>query len=254
MISFEEMIDATSDPKIASLDTSAFSHSDVVNIILQRSEIIRDQRRPGRIVNDWAEGDDKPALALVERMGDTLVRRAAAVIWREYIELKPTIDLLAPKSVADIGCGYAIFDLFLWQDAQCPILLIDLETTSERHFGYKPTGAAYSNLEVARRFLVANGVSEQSITLRNPLSFKFTPETQVDLAVSFISCGFHYPVETYLDFFQNNVASEGGVILDFRARKAREGIKTLKNLGDVSTLTDAANGNAKRVFLQKRLL
>ena len=251
MITFEQMLEVVEEPVFASLDVSAFSEDDVVNIILQRSEIIRDQRRPGRVVAAWSEGDSAPALALVAQLGDTLIRRAAAMIWLEFQEILPTLRTLAPRSASDIGCGYAFFDYFLWREFGCDLTLIDLEQSEERHFGYKERGAAYSNLMTARRFLISNGVDEHAIHLRNPSTDNLFSDSPVDLAVSFISCGFHYPVDTYLDYFRRQVSPTGGVIVDFRARKAREGAEKLRALGQVSVLTDAAYGNAKRTFLQK---
>ena len=252
MISREQMLEATKDPLIIGLKTTAFSAKDVVNLILQRSEIIGDQPRPGRVVKAWETGDMAPALQLVEKMGDELIRRAAGIILREYREIKSMIDAVLPGRVADIGCGYAMFDLFLWQDHRSELLLIDLEQSDERHFGYRETGAAYSNLDVAKAFLTDNGVDAEHVTCLNPERQDILAEAPVDLAVSFISCGFHYPVDTYMPFFDRNVAAGGKVILDFRARKAREGREKLSAMGAVATLTDSANGNAKRVVLNKR--
>lgn len=252
MITFEQMLEAVDDPAIRDLKTGAFAEADVVNLILQRSEIIRDQHRPGKVVGAWVEGDLAPALALVQSMGDELIRRAAAIILMEYREIAEAIASLAPARVADIGCGYAMFDLFLWQAHKPKLLLIDLEETEERHFGYRETGAAYSSLDVARTFLKDNGVKSADITCLNPAKDDLGRRKPVDLAVSFISCGFHYPVDTYLGYFETGVAEKGGVILDFRARKAREGIEKLRALGAVEILTDAAYGNARRVMLRKR--
>ena len=53
MITFAELIEAVDAPQIQALDTAAFTPADIVNIILQRSEVIRDQHRPGKIVNAW---------------------------------------------------------------------------------------------------------------------------------------------------------------------------------------------------------
>lgn len=197
------------------------------------------------------DNDSAPALALVDKMGDDLIRRAAAIILLEYREIKPVIDMIAPRRTADIGCGYALFDLFLWQDHKPELLLIDLEQSNDRHFGFRETGAAYTSLGVARRFLTDNGVAADSITCINPQQDDVLGQKPVDLAVSFISCGFHYPVETYLTYFDGGVSAGGNVILDLRARKARDGIEKLESLGRVSQLTDSANGNGKRIRLQK---
>lgn len=197
------------------------------------------------------DNDSAPALALVDKMGDDLIRRAAAIILLEYREIKPVIDMISPRRVADIGCGYALFDLFLWQDHKPELLLIDLEQSNDRHFGFRETGAAYTSLGVARRFLTDNGVAADRITCINPQQDDVLGQKPVDLAVSFISCGFHYPVETYLTYFDGGVSAGGNVILDLRARKARDGIEKLESLGRVSQLTDSANGNGKRIRLQK---
>jgi hypothetical protein len=251
MITFEQLQEATEAPRIVALDTSVFSADDMVNIILQRSEILGDQPRPGRAIKAWAEGNHAPINEYVEKMGDTLVRRAAAIIWLEYLELKPTLDALSPKSVADIGCGYSIFNLFLWQDHPGRILLIDLETTKERHFGFKMKGAAYTNLNVAKMFLEANGIASSDIICRNPNTADLFKEKPVDLAVSFISCGFHYPIETYKEYFVRGVKSDGAVILDVRNRKLEAAQLSLQDLGTVSILTESANGSASRIMLKK---
>ncbi|MFP7569864.1 class I SAM-dependent methyltransferase [Marivita sp. S2033] len=251
LITFEQTLDACDLDIIKSLDVTCFSTEDVVNLILQRSEIIRDQPRPGKVTKAWAEGDSGPALALVDKMRDDLIRRAASVIWLEYQEIKPAIDRLSPKSTADIGCGYAIFDLFLWQDHPGRLLLIDLEHSEDRHFGFREEGAAYSNLGVARAFLEANGVAKKDIVCINPEKEAVSDQPPVDLAVSFISCGFHYPCDTYMTFFEDGVSPEGAVILDLRARRAEPGIKALGSIGKVSTLTDSAYGNARRVMMKK---
>jgi len=180
-----------------------------------------------------------------------LMRRAAAVIWLEYQQLKPVIDRIAPRSLADIGCGYALFDLFHWRDFPGRLLLIDIESTEERHFGFQHKGAAYSNLRVAARFLQDNGVRSADIACLNPETQDLRIAPQVDLAVSFISCGFHYPCRTYQEFFRTGVADDGHVILDLRARKAARERRVLDPLGQVSDLAVSANGSGRRGVLRK---
>ncbi|MEZ5912841.1 MAG: class I SAM-dependent methyltransferase [Paracoccaceae bacterium] len=251
MISFEDLAVAAEAPEITALDIAAFGADDIVNLILQRSEIIADQPRPGKIVGAWSEGDDGPARDLVDRMGEVLARRAAAVIWLEYQRLKPLLARLSPRSIADIGCGYAIFDLFFWRDFPGRVVLIDLEQSEDRHFGYRETGAAYSSLSVARAFLKANGVKAGQITAINPERKDPASIRPVDLAVSFLSCGFHYPIETYLEFFRTAVVPDGAVIVDFRARKARAGAEILGAMGEVALVEHSASGNGRRLLLRK---
>lgn len=251
MITFEQALEATHAPVIQQINVGAFREIDMINLILQRSEIIRDLPRSGRIVKAWTEGDERPIRDVVDKFGEELVRRAAAIIWLEYQEIKPAIDRVAPRIIADIGCGYAIFDLFAWRDFPGRLLLIDLEQSDDRHFGFRDTGAAYTSLEIARKFLVDNGVTAEDIETINPQDTSLPEQGQVDLAVSFISCGFHYPCDTYADFFDKGLASDGAIILDLRKRQADRGLSTLQRFGTVTTLTDCAYGNGQRVLTTK---
>lgn len=250
MINLEQMLEAAQSKDIRAIDFSVFDETDIVNLIAQRSEIIFDAAEPNAIIKQWAEGNEAPVRALVQARGDELMRRAAGMIRAEYDEIKPELDALAPNSLADIGCGYALYDLFHWHDFPGRIVLVDIETTPSRHFGYKETGAAYTNLDKAKAFLVANGVKKGDITLVNP-DKQSMPKTKVDLAVSFISCGFHYPVETYANYFRDGVKAKGAIILDVRRRRVNQSRPTLEALGDFRELTASANGGAARLMVRK---
>ena len=105
----------------------------------------------------------------INRMGrDKLIRRAAAFIYLEFEQLRHIFEDRFPRKIADIGCGYAIFDLFLAQEFDSTLNLIDLESNESRHFGFKEGGSAYSNLGNASRFLQANGVMKSAINTLNP--------------------------------------------------------------------------------------
>ena len=152
MITFEEAMTATEAEAITGLRTDALKRDDIVNLVLQRSEVIRDQPKYNRYIRDWMGGDSTPLLELIDRMGsDVIVRRAAAFIYLEYLQLRPIFEAKAPKSIADIGCGYAMFDLFLARDYGSVVHLIDLESNDTRHFGFEEKAAAYSSLKVAKR-------------------------------------------------------------------------------------------------------
>lgn len=246
MITFEQLMETTARPEVSELKTGAFSEQDVVNLILQRSEIIRDQHRPGRAVRAWTNGDSGPLNAIVDKLGDELIHRAASNIFLEYQEISETIEDIAPSKIADIGCGYAFFDYFLYRNTQAQLYLIDLEETEERHFGFSKAGAAYSSLTVAHAFLQDNGVPKKSVTCINPTQQEVLKLPKIDLAMSFISCGFHYPLSTYDTFFKSRIRKGGAIIVDIRNGKLKAERPVLESYGETIELTKAANGNATR--------
>ncbi len=141
-----------------------------------------------------------------------------------------------PRRIANIGCGYAFWDLFAARTYGSELVLIDLEQNDERHFGFADQGAAYSSLSVARKFLENNGIAPDRITTMNPAVADAQSSENVDLAVSFLSCGFHYPVDSYYSYFAEKVSEGGSIILDLRVSTAREQSARLGTLGTVQQL------------------
>ncbi|WP_409695266.1 class I SAM-dependent methyltransferase [Yoonia sp.] len=243
---------AMDSPEVSRIKAHNLGVNDMVNLVLQRSEIIRDQPKPNRFIKAWVNGNDAPLLDLVEKLGaDELVRRAAAFIYLEFQKMKPFLTSPAPRKVADIGCGYALFDLFLAREYDADLVLIDIEANEKRHFGFEKEGAAYSSLAQTRDFLIANGVEAGSIELRNPQTDSLSDIKELDYIFSFISCGFHYPWDTYLDFYDKALSAEGRVILDLRARKFAEALPEISKFGFARHLAKAANGSADRIMFMK---
>jgi SAM-dependent methyltransferase len=252
MFTIEDALRAVETPEIADLKTSAMTQSDVVNLILQRSEIIQDQPDFKKSIRRWMKGDDTALLSLIDTMGmDTLVRRAAGFIHLEYLQLRPMFAAKKPRAIADIGCGYALFDLFLARDFGCDLFLIDLESNDTRHFGFQPEGAAYSSLSVAKQFLVDNGISEPSIKTLNPEKDDVDALRDLDFAFSFLSCGYHYPWQTYAKLFQEGLGENGRIIIDVRARTLGKVLQEFSEIGYLRFLGKYANGSAGRVLIVK---
>ncbi len=239
----------TQSDAIRSLDLSVFTDADLVNLILQRSEVMFDIPRSGRIIRAWNAGDDAPIHEVVATMGTEIARRAAAVIHAEYRSLAPQLKASSPGKIADIGCGYGLFDLFAARDSDAAIVLIDIEQNTRRHFGFAKEGAAYSNLSIARRLLEANGIAPDRIETLNPETDPLASLSGVDMAISFLSCGFHYPVAAYADFFATQVAPGGVIMLDVREATADDQIAFLATLGQVTNLPSPPK--ARRVLVQK---
>lgn len=236
-------------PEVTGLDLSALAPADLINLILQRSEVMYDIPRAGGVIRAWNAGDDGPINAVMAEKGPEIARRAAAVIHAEYQALRPVLHEIGPDMIADIGCGYGFFDLFAARDLGCAVTLIDLESNERRHFGFQKEGAAYSSLRVARALLEANGVAPDRIITLNPGRDDMLAAPKADLAVSFLSCGFHYPVDLYRDFLDRVVRPDGHVIVDLRAATATAQLAVLSALGAVSDLP--APDKARRVWLKK---
>ena len=234
---------------IRALDVSMFASGDLVNLILQRSEVLFDMPRSGQVIRAWNAGDEGPIRACVETYGAEIARRAAGVIHAEYRRLAPFLLANPPARLADIGCGYALFDLFLARESAASVVLIDIEQNTRRHFGYAEQGAAYSNLSVARRLLEANGIPAERIETVNPENADLGAVAPVDLAVSFLSCGFHYPASTYATYFRDSVVPGGTIVLDLRAATATAQLAGLADLGPLEDLP--APAKARRIMLRK---
>lgn len=231
------------------LDISAFDRQDLLNLVLQRSDVLGYGREASRLIRSWERGHAAPLQDAVRKNGEAYARAAAGIIRAEYETLRGLLMRLKPRRIADIGCGYAIFDLFAYHDLDCDLLLIDIEQSDHRHFGYRDVGAGYSSLRTARRFLTDNGVPPGRITTWNPDKGDLPDGAGVDIAFSFLSCGFHYPVDMYLPFFRFAVAPRGAVILDLRGTRAPQIIAQLEQIGSVRVIHSSAG--VKRVLLKK---
>ncbi len=211
-------------------DLSMFDEDDLANIILQRSEI----GKTGPLIRAWQDGNDAPLLEHVRSQGPAIAEQALELARREVELFAPALDKTPPKRLIDIGCGYAMADLFLYRRYGCDLVLIDIEESGARHFGFASEGSGYTSLEKARKFLIANGVPEERITLINPKLTDPSEAGGADLAISLISCGYHYPVSTYEALFRDQIEAGGAIVLDIR--KGSGGIPEMKAHGELEIL------------------
>lgn len=212
-------------------DFSMLADDVLVKLVLQRGS------RVGRLFpprknhpEDWT----RIYLDIVGKNRDQVVQTIWSEICDVYDTLAPTITDLSPSRVADVGCGQAFVDLLIHRDTGADLLLIDIEETDDVFFGYKPAGAGYASLDTARAFLEANGVPSGAIETVNPVKEDLQASGPVDLAISLISCGFHYPAETYETFFADQVKK--AILLDVRKGKGNEDF--LSQFGPVSVIAE----------------
>ena len=77
------------------------------------------------------------------------------------------------------------------------------------HYGYEKTSSFYNSLLVAKDLLVMNGVSEDFIILSEANGDGILTQNKIDIIISLISWGFHYPIHVYLNRVRELLSQRG---------------------------------------------
>jgi SAM-dependent methyltransferase len=215
-------------------------------LLFQRTDYLALPRRP-LLYRALRRLSRRPALdaviALESQWRGGAVRRAFnRDMAREYAEIRPHLPRRA-EAILDIGCGVGGIDVLLHRHYAPPrrpgaeeheeggaprLYLADrTETSGEVYYGFAERGAFYNSFEATRRLLVANGVPETALRLREVgEECRLDVPEPLDLVISLISWGFHYPVGVYADQVRALLRPGGRVILD--ARKGTDGREQLE--------------------------
>lgn len=125
------------------------------------------------------------------------------------------------KRVLDIGCGIGLAALGAFKiygpDAEYVLLDKDgIEQNKKRAFFHITTENFGSSgcLDEAKEFLESNGASDVTCVDINKEKF---PAGKFNIIMSALSCGFHYPVDTYSA--QIKAAAKKGTVLLLDVRK-----------------------------------
>jgi SAM-dependent methyltransferase len=155
----------------------------------------------------------------------------------DYESLKPYLPERA-TSILDIGCGLAGIDLMLYRhypEAPPAVALLDRDGVSDQvYYGYEPEAAHYASLELARRFLIENGVPSDAVTTFDSDTDGYPSDRRFDFIVSVVSWGFHYPLETYLADVDRTLSEGGILVIDVREGTNAE--QKLQAIGEVETV------------------
>lgn len=202
-------------------------------ILLQRTDFIRfTRRRPYRLLVNWMPLITyERAVALEARVRQSEIKRQYRDCMNdEYQSIKDCLPARC-ASVLDIGCGLAGIDVLLDRHyaTQSPSFFLLDKTHVEKHIFYmfEDKGAFYNSMELTEQVLAANGIDRDRVHLLHATGGNDVPIVEkVDLVLSLLSWGFHYPVATYLDTVYELLNEGGSVILD--VRRATDGLDLLK--------------------------
>ena len=148
----------------------------------------------------------------------------------EYEQMKSYLPEHA-HAILDIGAGMGGIDIVLakhYGQTRPKIYLLDrTEMPRKVYYGLTEKGCFYNSLELARDLLLKNGVLPEQIFLQEAADDnRIISDTRLDLIVSLISWGFHYPISTYLDQVYDKLSTNGVLILD--VRKHGNGIEQIE--------------------------
>jgi SAM-dependent methyltransferase len=170
----------------------------------------------------------------------------------DFQSIKPYLPATA-ASIMDIGCGIAALDALLFEHygEQEPVLyLVDRSELSGRiYFGFRGEAAFYNSLGRAKRTLLVNGVPHYRIrTIEAPGDELLPNVAPLDLVISILSWGFHFPISTYLNCVCDCLAPNGRLIVD--VRRNTDGLERLAAcFSDLSIISEMPK--AQRVCAQR---
>jgi hypothetical protein len=201
-------------------------------VLLQRTSLIKDERsKLTKKLSRFGLGK-----SYEDEVRDQSKENNAEISNGYYTEIEKVFNTLKPhiskntQSILDIGSGLAGLDVFLWsllQKNQPKIYLLD-KTKVEKKIWYefKSHGAFYNSLDLAKKNLMSNGVESSNITvIEAPNNGIIKNIKNIDLVISTISWGFHYPVDLYIDSVLSLMSKKGVLIIDVRKNKG--GLDTL---------------------------
>ena len=150
-----------------------------------------------------------------------IVARFNHDIFKEYEDIRPWLPKNASE-LLDIGCGIGGIDVLLFnhykRDSTLKFYLLDKKQISEKiYYGFMNHGAGYNSLEITEAVLLLNGIKKENINLLEAtINYTIAVPHEVDLVISLLSYGFHYPVSTYLNQVHQALRKGGHLILDIR--------------------------------------
>jgi SAM-dependent methyltransferase len=165
------------------------------------------------------------------------VRRCFDLV-RDYL---PT----PPKRILDIGCGFAQCSQLFQEQYGSELYLLEgsseMNTATQRKskFGPADTFKFYWPMDYLHNQWTSQGLKYTHVSAHLP---QIDPTVKFDLVCSWLSCGYHYPADTYRDLILAHTHEQSVVIMDFRTKCMRQqahsihSIHVLENAGKRSKI------------------
>lgn len=184
-------------------------------------------------------------------MPKDLSKKWADNVWlrEEYIQVKQqSFDLIdsfltvPPKTILDIGCGLAYESELFQKKYGCQLYLLDgdfdesKESYRDRKFGSAESFQFYTEIDSLRYSFDQRGLDYVFVDANN---INLPEDIVFDLVYSNVSCGYHYPLSTYLDLIVDHTNDQSILIFDLHARFVEDQIKDLFEILEIKSIDDS---------------
>jgi len=146
----------------------------------------------------------------------------------EYNAFRCFID--KPNKILELGCGLGRMSVYLSKqfEHEPEFILADYDEISEKlRYGWNPGDIRYNKLEETRQFCIDNGLKR--FELFNLAERDIIELKDIDLVISVMAVGFHYPIEQYMDKLIDITTDD--VVMIF-------GIRRYKDIYDINSFED----------------
>ena len=168
------------------------------------------------------------------------IPRALASYEKYYNSIKSNLPSRC-NSILDIGCGLGILDLCIYEHYHCDndltFYLFDRSDYEENlYFGFKENAAFYNDLQLVEEIFSNYGIANEKIITMEAEKENLASLTNIDVVISSIAWGFHFPVSKYVEEVDKLMHQDSVLIMDLR--KGQNGIETLQNFFNVNEILD----------------
>ncbi len=145
------------------------------------------------------------------------------------------------NSILDIGCGLGILDLCIYEhyhrDNDLTFYLFDKSDYEENlYFGFEENASFYNDLQLVEEILSNYGITNEKIITMEAEKENLASLTNIDVVISSIAWGFHFPVGKYVEEVNKLMHQDSVLIMDLR--KGQNGIETLQNFFSVNKILE----------------
>jgi len=174
-----------------------------------------------------------------------------------------TVDAYLNQSIGkllDIGCGFAYDSRCFGEKYGTELWLLDGDANTNT---IKPDSASYGNwntdsneLKFYHTFDFLNAKLQQLGTKNYHLvdanNINIPEDIKFDVITSWLSCGHHYPVKTYIDLMKKHSHENTRIILDIRCKGTATNFIGVDGFEVVNIVSNA--GGKKRATVEIKLL